>query len=83
MVFFRGSDIEHAALKYFVMPGRVQTKLFHDSTTYFNCANPPYIPAEAPVQTLKLYDSVPTGTGTRDISEHFCLIPERVVLVPE
>ena len=56
MVFFRGSNIEHAVLTYFVVLGRVQTKLFHDSTTCFNCANPPHIPAD-PVQTLKLYDS--------------------------
>lgn len=26
---------------------------------------------------------VPTDTGTRDIPEHFCLIPELVILVPE
>jgi len=28
-------------------------------------------------------ERVPTGTGTRDIPEHFCLIPKRVVLVSE
>ena len=28
-------------------------------------------------------ENVPTDTVTYDIPEHFCLIPERVVLVPE
>jgi len=27
--------------------------------------------------------AVPTDTGTHDIPEHFCLIPERVILVLE
>ena len=27
--------------------------------------------------------TIPTDTGTHDIPEHFCIIPERVVLVPE
>ena len=32
---------------------------------------------------LKLNPLVPIDTGTRDIPEHFCHIPERVVLVLE
>ena len=28
-------------------------------------------------------EPVPTNTGTYDVPEHFCLILERVVLVPE
>ena len=27
--------------------------------------------------------TIPTNTGTHNIPEHFCLIPERDVLVPE
>ena len=42
---------------------------------------PPFTPP--PQNSIKYEHTVPTDTGTYDIPEHFCLILERVVLVPE